>query len=452
MAYTENTPEEVREMLDRIGVGSIDDLFSPIPESVRLRRDLAIPEALSEPELLRHLGEKAGRNVPLSGRPSFLGAGVYHHHIPSVVDALAARSEFATSYTPYQPEASQGTLEAIFEYQTMICELTGMDVSNASHYDGATAAAEAALMAIDATRRDGIVYSAGLHPHTKAVIETYATYSESRATEVPLAGGRTDLDALRAAVGDDTAVVVLQTPNFYGRIEEGAEVGKVAHDAGALLVTSTDPISLGLLAPPGSYGADIAVGEGQPLGNPVSYGGPYFGFLAAREKHLRKMPGRIAGRTTDADGRTAYVLTLQAREQHIRRAKATSNICTNQGLCALRGAIYLTTIGKQGLRQVAELSLQNAHYAAGRIAERTPFSLVDPDAPFFREFAIEGPRPAAEVNRALLADGIVGGYDLGQIDPDQANRLLLAFTEQNTRADIDRLVDALAAAGKGGAA
>ena len=442
MAYTQNTPEDIAEMLAAIGVGSVDDLFEPIPEAVRLGRPLDIPGALSEPEILRHLGEKAARNVPLSGQPSFLGAGIYRHHIPSIVDALASRSEFATSYTPYQPEASQGTLEAIFEYQTMICQLTGMDVSNASHYDGATSAAEAALMTVDATRRSRVLYSAGLHPHAKAVLRTYADYSETGASEIPLAGGRLDLDALRQEIGEDVAGVILQTPNFYGNIEEATEVGRIVREAGALLVASVDPISLGLLAPPGSYGADIAVGEGQAIGNPVSYGGPYFGFLAARERHLRKMPGRIAGRTTDAQGRTAYVLTLQAREQHIRRAKATSNICTNQGLCALRGAIYLTALGKQGLREVAELSLRKAHYAAEAIEERTVFRKVH-EAPFFREFAIEGPVPASEANRRLLEAGIIGGYDLGRDDPAQANRMLLAFTELNTRADIDRLIAAL---------
>ena len=442
MAYTQNTPDEIRAMLKTIGVSSIDDLFAPIPEGVRLEGDLDLADALSEPELLRKMQEIADRNVPLGQMPSFLGAGAYLHHIPSVVDALASRSEFATSYTPYQPEASQGNLQAIFEYQTMICEITGMDVSNASHYDGATSAAEAAMMALDITGREEVLISGTVHPDIRAVVETYLRYRNVRPVEVPALDGRIDLEALRKLATSRVAAIVFQTPNFFGLVEEVGEVSDVAKGSRGLLIASVDPISLGLLLPPGEYGADIAVGEGQPLGNPVSFGGPTFGFLAARQKYVRKMPGRIAGMTKDTEGRTAYVLTLQAREQHIRREKATSNICTNQGLCALRGAIYLTAVGKQGLRKAANLSFQKAHYAAKEIDAKTPFSRRHP-GPFFREFAIQGPLPAREANRLLFERGIIGGFDLGRVSSDEANTLLLAFTEMNTRDDIDALVSAL---------
>ena len=442
MVYTQNTPDEIRAMLEVIGVSSLEDLFAPVPEGVTLKGKLDIPQGLPEPDLLRRIGEIADRNVPLGRMPSFLGAGAYRHHIPSVVDALAGRSEFATSYTPYQAEASQGNLQAIFEYQTLICELLGMDVSNASHYDGATSVAEAAMMALEATGRDEILIPQALHPDFRAVLGTYLRHRSASPVEVPLEDGRTDLAALQDLAGARTAAVIVQTPNFLGLLEEVEEFSRAARDCGALLIASVDPISLGLIAPPGEYGADIAVGEGQALGNPVSFGGPWFGFIAARQKYVRKMPGRIVGETRDGTGRRAFVLTLQAREQHIRREKATSNICTNQGLCALRGAIYLTAIGKAGLRKVGDLCLQKAHYGAAEIAARTPFSLSHP-GPYFREFAIQGPIPAAEVNRRLYEKGIIGGYDLEKVYPGDSQGLLLAFTELCTRKDIDALVSAL---------
>ncbi|MCZ6689680.1 MAG: aminomethyl-transferring glycine dehydrogenase subunit GcvPA [Planctomycetota bacterium] len=439
MAYTQNTPEEIREMLERIGADSIDELFAPIPKSVRFRGDLNLERALSEPEILRKMGEAAKLNSIPGEMPSFLGAGAYRHHIPSLVDNLAGRSEFATSYTPYQPEASQGNLQATYEYQTMICEITGMDVSNASHYDGATSAAEAALMALGSTGRNRVLIPGTLHPDTRAVLHTYLVNRDAEPVDIPLKDGRTDLDALRERATPEVAAIILQTPNFLGLIEEAAEVSQIAHSAGALMIAAVDPISLGLLAPPGDYDADIAVGEGQPLGNPVSFGGPWFGFLAARQKYVRRMPGRIVGETLDADGRRAYVLTLQAREQHIRRARATSNICTNQGLCALRGAIYLTTIGKEGFRHVAELCLQKAHYAADAIQAKTPFRPRF-EGPFFREFSIHGPVSAKECNQRLFDKGIIGGFDLGRVFPQEESSLLLSFTEMNTREEIDFLV------------
>jgi glycine dehydrogenase subunit 1 len=442
MAYIPNTPEDVRTMLGAIGLKSLDQLFDMIPAEYRLDRPLAIPPALGEMELTAHVGAVLGRNAGGDRRPCFLGGGSYDHFIPAVVDALAARGEFYTAYTPYQPEASQGTLQATFEYQTLIAELTGMDVSNASLYDGGSAVAEAVLMAMTVTRRSGRVVVAGtVHPEHRQILSTYLANLDPALVTVPADGGLVDPEALAEAVTADTAAVVVQHPNFFGQLEDVEALVAAARRKGALAVVSVDPISLGLLRPPGAYGADIVVAEGQGLGNPLSFGGPYLGIMACREEFVRKMPGRIVGQTTDRNGKRCWVLTLQTREQHIRREKATSNICTNQGLLALRASIYLAAVGPTGLRQAAELSTRKAHYAAERLAEVPGLSPAF-GGPFFKEFAV---RCAADPRRVLAEVGRLGyhgGIALGSWYPDLADAVLIAVTEKRTRAEIDGLVGA----------
>lgn len=428
-------------MLAAIGVAGVDDLFVNVPVELRSGPP-PIPAGLSELEVLRLLDALAHQNVDAERSPSFLGGGAYHHFIPSAVGAITGRSEFYTSYTPYQAEVSQGTLQVIYEYQTMMAELTGLESSNASLYDAATAVVEATTIAVNQTRRRVVVAAAGLHPEYRSVLETYL---HAQQIDLVTAPEETVLDvgALRDVVHDEVAAVIVQSPNFWGSIEPMAEITKIAHDAGALLVAVHNPLSLALLAPPGEYGGDIAVGCGQPLGIPLMYGGPYLGIIAVRAGLERRLPGRIAGATTDTAGRKGYVLTLQAREQHIRREKATSNICTNHALMALAATVHLALLGKEGIRQTANQCLQKAHYAAGRIGAIPGFSLVS-DAPFFHEFAVRTPVPAAEVNRYLLGRDIIGGLDLGRFNPNWSDRLLLAFTEMNSRAQIDDLVDTLA--------
>jgi len=431
--YVPLTDEDRRAMLAAVGVASIDDLFAEIPAAQR-NPALDLPPAMSEPELLRELGALAARNTSAAELPSFLGAGAYRHFIPSVVDHIIRRGEFLTSYTPYQPEISQGTLQAAFEFQSLVCELTGMDVANAGMYDGASALAEACLMACSVTGRERIVLLDTVHPHTIDVVRTYAG---GRGLEVRVVAPS------EASVAKDDACLAVQQPNFFGYLEDLAQLGAAAHEAGALFAVSADPVSLGLFRPPADYGADIVVGEGQPLGVSLSFGGPYVGLFACRERFVRHMPGRIVGRTNDVDGRTGYVLTLQTREQHIRRERATSNICTSTQLIALAFTVALCALGKQGLRRMAELCYHKAHYAAGQIAKLPGYELPLPGV-FFQEFAVRCPIAPAEVNRRLLERGILGGYDVsGRIE----RGLLLCFSELHTREEVDALVEALAVNG-----
>jgi glycine dehydrogenase subunit 1 len=420
-------------MLRTIGVGSIGELFADIPSRHRTPA-LDLPPALSEPELRRELSEIAARNRPAGEMPCFLGAGAYHHFIPSVVNHVISRGEFATAYTPYQPEISQGTLQTIFEFQSLICELTGMDVSNAGMYDGASASAEACLMASAITGRGRLALLSTLHPHYQATVRTYAA-GRGLAVDV--------MEPVDAALSAEHACLVLQQPNFFGYLEDAAVLAGKARAAGALCVVAADPIALGLFRPPGDYGADIVVAEGQSLGIPLSFGGPYLGIFAAREKYVRQMPGRIVGRTADGEGRTGYVLTLQTREQHIRRERATSNICSNEQLVALAATVYLCALGKQGLRRVGELCYHKAHYAAAAIAALPGYSLPVGGI-FFKEFVVRCPRPPREVNAALLERGIIGGLD---VSDRIENGMLLCVTEMNSREEIDGLVAALRGVG-----
>ena len=442
MAYIANTPDDVHVMLKAIGLSSLDDLFAMIPPQYRLNRLLAIPEALGEMELTTTVSALLGKNQGADARPCFLGGGCYDHFIPAVVDNLASRGEFYTAYTPYQPEASQGTLQATFEYQTLISELTGMDVSNASLYDGGSAVAEAMLMAMGVTGRRGrIVVAGSVHPEYRQILSTYLANLEPELITVGQRAGRTDPDQLVRAVTNDTAAVVIQQPNFFGQLEAVDRLIDIAHRQGALAIVSVDPISLGLLRRPGHYDADIVVAEGQGLGNPMSYGGPYLGIMACRDEYVRKMPGRIVGETTDRNGRRCWVLTLQTREQHIRREKATSNICTNQGLLALRASIYLAAVGPNGLRQVAELSTRKAHYAAERLAA-VPGMAPAFDGPFFKEFVVRTEHNPTKLLAEVGRLGYHGGIALGRWYPDLADAILIAVTEKRTKDEIDGLAKA----------
>jgi glycine dehydrogenase subunit 1 len=444
LSYVLNTPDDQRAMLRQIGAASVDDLFKNIPPDLRLQRPLNVPPALSEIELTRHLSALAASNRPAGEAVCFLGGGAYDHFIPAVVDAVAGRSEFYTAYTPYQAEASQGSLQAFFEFQTMICELTGLDVSNASLYEGGSAVAEAVLMAMGATRRHGkVLVAESIHPEYRRTLSTYLTNLEPRVETLSTPHGFLDPDDLKRNVDDQTCAVVVQHPNFFGCLEEVEALAAAAHAKGALLIVSFDPISLGLLKRPGQYGADIAVAEGQGLGTPLAFGGPYLGLLACREEFVRKMPGRLVGQTVDRNGKRCWVLTLQTREQHIRREKATSNICTNQGLLALRAAVYLAALGPQGLRETAEQCLQKAHYAADQLAAagvRLRF-----DRPFFKEFTVRTPGNVSALLSGLLAKGYHAGLELGQWYPTLADSVSIAVTENRTRAEIDGLASAYAA-------
>ncbi len=442
MAYIANTPDDVRVMLGAIGLDSLDQLFDMIPPEYRLGRPLAIPEALSELELTSEVGALLARNRGADLRPCFLGGGAYDHFIPAVVDNLASRGEFYTAYTPYQAEASQGTLQATFEYQTLVAQITGMDVSNASLYDGGSAVAEAVLMAMTVTRRLGRVVVAGsVHPEHRQILATNLANLEPELVEVPARDGRVEPADLAAAITEDTAAVVVAYPNFFGQLEDIDQLVAAARAKGALAIVSVDPISLGLLRRPGSYDADIVVGEGQCLGNPLGYGGPYLGILACRESMVRKMPGRVVGETVDRRGKRCFVLTLQTREQHIRREKATSNICTNQGLLALRASIYLAALGPGGLREVAELSTRKAHYAADRLAEVPGLAMAFP-GPFFKEFVVRSEKDPAAVLAEVGRLGYHGGIALGRWYPELADSILVAVTEKRTRAEIDGLAEA----------
>ncbi|HNT75658.1 MAG TPA: aminomethyl-transferring glycine dehydrogenase subunit GcvPA [Anaerolineae bacterium] len=449
MVFIPHTDEERCEMLQAIGLTDMAALFQDVPEAYRYP-DLGLPAPLSEMEVLQELRYLADLNMDATTAPMFLGAGAYRHWVPSVVDAIISRGEFATAYTPYQPEVSQGTLQAIFEYQSLICDLTGMDVANASHYDGATAAAEAVIQAYNVFRkkRTRVVLSPTLHPHTRAVIRTY-----TQGMGLDIVGDddvTMPFEQWLSLVDGNTACVLLQTPNFLGELEplDVLLPQLRAQDPEALIAVAVNPLSLGLFKSPGEYGADIVFGEGQPLGLGLAFGGPYLGFYATREKHVRLMAGRVVGQTTDMEGRRAYVMTLTTREQHIRREKATSNICTNQGLMVLAATVYLSALGKHGLRQVAELNYHKAHYAAD-LLDQIPGFTVRRDKPFFNEFVVQCPAPVAEINDFLL-DGmedvsIIGGYDLAQAYPALENAMLVAVTEVCTRDDIEMLAEALTA-------
>jgi glycine dehydrogenase subunit 1 len=434
--------EEEQRMLDAIGVPRYEDLVSGVPEEVRLHRALAVPGPLSEIETRRQFGAWARAN-DADHAASFLGGGLYDHYIPAALNAIAMRSEFATAYTPYQPEVAQGSLTAIFEFQSMIVELTGTEVANASLYDGATAAVEAALLARHQTGRARVVAAGAVHPHTLDVLRTYL---EQDVTVVADRGGQCAPEDLKSALGPDVAAVLYQHPNFFGLLESPQAIHALAHEAGSLAVAISDPIALALLEPPGASGADIVVGEGQSLGNPPSFGGPLLGFFACKQSLVRRMPGRLAAQTVDRHGRRGFVLTLQTREQHIRREKATSNICTNQGLLALRATIYLGLLGKLGLTEVAELCVQKSHHAASLAAAIPGYRLAH-GGPFFREFVLACPVDAAEVVRAGRPRGILAGVDLGQFRREWRRWLLVAVTEQRSAAEIERWAEVLSSAG-----
>lgn len=443
--YLPQTDQDQRAMMETLGIQSIDELFADIPQEVRFKGNLNIPEALSEPELVGYMSGLAEKNAHFGTHVSFLGAGAYQHYIPSVVNHMLLRGEFFTAYTPYQPEISQGELQAIFEFQTMVCELTGMEVANSSMYDGATSLAEAAMMAAGHTGKKRVVVSTAVHPEARQVLTTYA---KGQGVELAEAGytaeGVTDLQALEAIVDDQTAAVIVQYPNFFGSIEDLAKVEQIAHGKGALLIVSANPVALGVLEAPGKLGADIVVGDMQPFGIPVSFGGPHCGYFATTSKLMRKMPGRIVGQTTDEEGKRGFVLTLQAREQHIRREKATSNICSNQALLALAASITLSSLGKQGVQEMAMMNLHKAHYAKQTLAKVPGVEAVF-TAPFFNEFVLKLSKPVQEVNRALLNKGIIGGYDLGRDYPELTGHMLIAVTELRTKDEIDTLARELEA-------
>src|SRR5215216_1104006 len=441
--YTSATDADRQAMLDAIGVGSIDELFAQIPNEVRLGRPLDLPPGLSETECYDHLASLAARNGDAESELCFLGAGMYDHYVPAIVDAITQRSEFLTPYTPYQPEVSQGGLQVMFEFQTAISELTGLPVSNASLYEGPSSVASAAYLAIGATKgRRKLVVSRGVHPHSRETLQTYAAGFGAEVVEVGLDGGLTDAAQLAGAVDSETAAVFVQNPNFIGAVEDLEALATTTKEAGALTVAAVDPLTLGVLRPPGDCGVDIALGEGQALGGRLDFGGPSFGFFSAAEEHLRRMPGRIAGETTDVDGRRGFVLALQTREQHIRREKATHNICTSQALNALGGVIYLAWLGKEGIVELGELMARRTAYARERLAGLHGVELLH-DAPVVREFAVRVDAPVEEVLDRVSDEGIAAGYPLAREYPEYENGLLVAITERRSRADIDRLADSL---------
>src|SRR3954462_8089292 len=439
--FTSATDADRREMLDRIGVDSIDDLFADIPEKLRLGRPLDLPDGMSEQDVFDHLSKLAARNRHADEEVTFVGAGMYDHYVPALIDSIVSRSEFLTPYTPYQPEISQGGLQVMFEYQTAISELTGLPVSNASVYEGPSAVAAAGWLAHVHTGKPRFLVSEGLHPHSRETLETTRAGWETTIDEIPLKDGLTALDDNP----DDVAAVFLGQPNFYGAVEDLEKLSPIARATGALLIVQCDPLTLGVLRPPGDFDVDIAVGEGQSLGNRLDYGGPSFGFFAAQEAFLRRMPGRIAGETTDVDGRRGFVLTLQTREQHIRREKATHNICTAQALNALAGVIYLSWLGQGGIVELGELLLHRTAYARRALAGIDGVELL-PDQPVVREFALRLAAPVDRVIERCAADGVNPGYPLGADYPELEDGLLVALTEQRSKADIDRLVEVLGAA------
>jgi glycine dehydrogenase subunit 1 len=444
MSFNPHTAEDRAEMLEAAGISSVEEMFAPVPERVRFP-ELHLPRQLTEMEAAARLQELADKNIVPPPADIYLGAGSYQHYIPATVNQILSRGEFYTAYTPYQPEVAQGTLQVIYEFQSMVAELLGMEVANASMYDGATALAEGALVAVSSTRKKTqIVLSGTVHPAYREVLHTYVESGHVDVTDVAPSGSPFVMTAedLKAQFTDQLACVVVQYPNFYGAIEDLETIADVVHAAGGLLVVATAPVPLGLIKPPGELGADVVTAEGQPLGVPQSYGGPYVGLLATRTSFIRQMPGRLAGITIDAEGKRGYVLTLQTREQHIRREKATSNICTNQGLMATAATVYMSSVGPEGFREVATACYQNAHYLADQLTNLDGFSLAF-EQPFFHEFTIKCPQPAREINQRLLDAGILGGFDLGAVDPALDTYLVLCATELNTKDGIDRLIGAL---------
>ncbi|MGD7009461.1 aminomethyl-transferring glycine dehydrogenase subunit GcvPA [Metabacillus sp. 84] len=439
--YLPMTLQDEKEMLGAIGVQTIDELFEDIPEQVRFSREYAIKPAKSETELLRELSGLADKNKDLRQNASFLGAGVYDHYMPIVVDHVISRSEFYTAYTPYQPEISQGELQAIFEYQTMICELTGMDVANSSMYDGGTALAEAAMLAAGQTKKKKILVSEAVNPESKDVLRTYAKGQYIEVVEIPAPAGVTDASELEKQMGEDVAAVLFQYPNFYGQIEPLKDLEQIAHQGKSMMIVSSNPLALGVLTPPGELGADIVVGDAQVFGIPSAFGGPHCGYFAVKNKLMRKVPGRLVGQTVDEEGQRGFVLTLQAREQHIRRDKATSNICSNQALNALAASVAMTALGKKGVREMAVQNLQKANYAKRRFKE-AGFTLAFEGA-IFNEFAVKLDIPVKEANAHLIQSGIIGGYDLGLTNPSLEGHMLVAVTELRTKTEIDQLVKEL---------
>lgn len=423
-------------MLSATGISSIDDLFQDIPLQVKLSKPLDLPDPLSESELKKEIIEISKRNS--TQYTSFLGAGAYNHYIPSIVRHITQRSEFYTAYTPYQAEISQGMLQAIYEYQSMMCRLTGMDASNASMYDGATALSEAAFLACNFTKRKEIIISKTVHPEYRTVLNTYCEGAKIDVIEIDFSDGTANLEKLKSAVTDKAACIIIQHPNFFGCLEDVFEIEKIAHAVNALFITSIDPVSLGILKKPRDYGADIVVGEGQCLGNPLNFGGPYLGIFAAKKEFIRYMPGRIVGVTQDSQNRRGFVLTLQTREQHIRRERATSNICSNEALCALAASIYLSAIGKSGLEKTAKMCLNRVQYAKNEISKIKGYEITF-SAPFFKEFAVKLPHSADEINKKLLNEQIIGGLDLERFYPELKNHMLICATEMISKSDIDKL-------------
>jgi glycine dehydrogenase subunit 1 len=433
--YLPMTEQDQREMLDSIGVKSIDDLFEDIPEKVRFKGEYNIKPAKSETGLVKELTEMAAKNADLKSHTSFLGAGVYDHYAPIIVDHVLSRSEFYTAYTPYQPEISQGELQAIFEFQTMICELTGMDVANSSMYDGGTALAEAAMLSAGQTRRKKVLVSSTVHPESRDVLRMYAKGQYIDVVEIPHNNGVTDVEELKKLMSSEIAAVVVQYPNFFGRVEELKAIEEVVHNEKAMFVVSSNPLALGALTPPGKLGADIVVGDAQPFGIPSAFGGPHCGYFAVSKKLMRKVPGRLVGQTVDEEGRRGFVLTLQAREQHIRRDKATSNICSNQALNALAASVAMTALGKQGVKEMAMQNIQKAHYTKEAF-KKNGFSIAF-EGPSFNEFVVKVNGPVKEINKKLLEKEIIGGYDLGLVDESMQNHMLVAVTELRSKEEID---------------
>ncbi|NPC93283.1 aminomethyl-transferring glycine dehydrogenase subunit GcvPA [Bacillus sp. WMMC1349] len=439
--YLPTTTQDKKDMLEAIGVNQIDDLFSDIPERVRFKGEYQIKQAKSETELMKELQKLAAKNKHADAYASFLGAGVYDHYQPVIVDHVISRSEFYTAYTPYQPEISQGELQAIFEFQTMICELTGMDISNSSMYDGGTALAEAAMLAAGHTKKKKIVVSETVHPESREVLKTYAKGQYIDVVEVRSKNGITDLDALHQAVCDETAAVIVQYPNFFGQIEPLKEIEPIAHKGKSMFVVSVNPLALGILTPPGRFGADIVIGDAQPFGIPASFGGPHCGFFAVTKKLMRKVPGRLVGQTEDENGKRGFVLTLQAREQHIRRDKATSNICSNQALNALAASVAMTALGKKGIGEIAWQNMQKAAYAK-QAAQQAGLEVVY-HGQMFNEFVVKLNEPISKANERLLKKEIIGGYDLSRTFPNLKNHMLIAVTELRTKNEIDTLIKEL---------
>ncbi len=442
MSYIPNTDADRAEMLSAIGVASLDDLFAPIPKHLQHNQELQIPSRMDQITLAKHLNKLAAKNVHAEAYPCFLGAGIYDHYVPPTVAAITGRSEFYTSYTPYQPEVSQGMLQSIFEFQTLLCQLLAMDVANASMYDGATALAEAAIMAAELTGRKRVTVLNSVHPSYRQVLETYLRHV-GIIIDLVADDLAADTGELGDSVSDETAAVIVQHPSFFGTLQDMERLGEAAHVKGALFIACVDPISLGLLTPPGDYDADIVVGEGQSLGCPMGYGGPLLGFFACKTKFMRRLPGRIVGQTTDGDGKRAFVMTLRTREQDIRRERATSNICTNVALFALAATVYMATLGRKGLAQTAELCLQKSHYAAAEIAKLPGYALAFEGRPFFKEFVVKTPMAPAQVNEKLLEMGMIGGLPLGELYPELGDAMLVCVTEQRTKEEIDALVTAL---------